>query len=106
MLYEIQISTRSSIGRMTVVELRIDRPTIPEITRYMLEALEKNYDYLYFRLGLNRQHPDVQVFQHFLNNRPIPGDDSVRQAALKFFAEKRPFWKEKTIEYWSRHYDI
>lgn len=99
MFYEIQIYTKSSMGRMTVAELRIDQPTISEITRYMLEALEKNYDYLYFRLGLNRYLPDVQVFQHIPNSPPIPGDDSIRQAALKFFADKLNPSKEQAIEH-------
>lgn len=99
MFYEIHIYTKSSMGRMTVVELRIDQPTISEITRYMLVALEKDYDYLYFRLGLNRYRPDVQVFQHIPNSPPIPGDDSIRQAALKFFADKLNPSKEQASEH-------
>lgn len=107
MLCEIQVFTISSAGVMTVAAFRIDQPTDSETIRYLLSILEREYDYLCLRLGLNYYTPDVQVFQRIGDSAfPHPGSESIRQAALNFFTEKRNFWKEQTIEYWDKHYNI
>lgn len=87
MQYEIQIYTAQKDLQMPVVSVIIDRPTTTETIFCLLQILEKNYEYLRIRLGLDRYKPGVRVFLH-VSIPPLPGDDTIKQAALDFLSEK------------------
>lgn len=87
MHHEIQIYTVQKDFQMPVVKIIIDRPTTAEVIFCLQQALEKNYEYLRIRLGLNRYKPGVRVFD-YVGNHPLPDDDFIRQAALDFLSEK------------------
>lgn len=87
MQYEIQIYTVQKDLQMPVVSVIIDRPTTAEVIFCLRQALEKNYEYLRIRLGLDRYKPDVRVFD-YVGKHPLPDDDFIKQAALDFLSEK------------------
>ncbi len=87
MQYEIQIYTVQKDLQMPVVSVIIDRPTTTETIFCLLQILDKNYEYLRIRLGLNRYKPDVRVFDYVAKS-PLPGDNFIKQAALDFLSEK------------------
>lgn len=87
MQYEIQIYTVQKDLQMPVVSVIIDMPTTAEVIFCLRQALEKNYEYLRIRLGLDRQKPDVRVFD-YVGKHPLPDDDFIKQAALDFLSEK------------------
>ena len=87
MHHEIQIYTVQKDLQMPVVSVIIDRPTTSETIFCLLQILEKNYEYLRIRLGLDRYKPDVRVFDYVAKS-PLPGDNFIKQAALDFLSEK------------------
>lgn len=64
MQYEIQIYTVQKDLQMPMVSVIIDRPTTTETIFCLLQILEKNYEYLRIRLGLDRYKPGVRVFDY------------------------------------------
>lgn len=87
MHHEIQIYTVQKDLQMPVVKIIIDRPTTAEVIFCLRQALEKNYEYLRIRLGLDYYKPGVRSFLH-VSISPLPGDDTINQAALDFLSEK------------------
>lgn len=87
MHHEIQIYTAHKDFQMPVVSVIIDSPTTTETIFCLLQILEKNYEYLRIRLGLDRYKPGVRVFDYVAKS-PLPGDNFIKQAALDFLSEK------------------